>query len=552
MNAKGKSKTTIDSKTPINVNFPYISIKVKEIGNLPNIIYGHTQYSLVITTTIDGATLKPMNNNPFFPCRQKVTHKSDWEFQIQLVTLRELKDFVNLSSEFIIVKLIEEVKPPDNPADSAEFFLPSVTELGAMVIHVEDMIRNKGNVIKTQVFYGEEVTPLKKTWTNSPFMKYSLSLVDIEVPKEFDDFLSFEITFDSIINLPTENDFILELKLPYSEHKYKTIETQFNVSTEKMIYKNYTRLAEYPENLKYSKVLVESKKDLRGFDVPDDMILREIFKDNTIIQQNGLQRFLIPSSVLSLICQQESLTLNLTVSSKLTARKSVLNGKYNLKAFLESETCNYKAAIPVFSIISSKLKKTFIEDPVYDSEGFNACVVLDFKISSPIGRLPPVDPNIEINYKKLAKLKSDCEQNISKYLKLKTVDFVQNYQKNFKAKYLKQSDSLTNLKVFDNFYIYNEKDLLTAAMNYLSVNRSKYGNFRNLEVRKRCFIDLSDVTKDIVFKLDDRSSLPVPCTKELFELGYIEEANIIHIMVRFLFIYIYFIPFVLYTIFYIM
>lgn len=537
MSKKVKSKTVVDSKPKEPEILPYISLIVKEIGNLPNVFVGQTRYFLTISTTIEKAEIRPISNNPLYPCREKVTHKSNWEWQLYLPSLTDLSDFFKLSAEFIVIQITEEIEPPVNPADSTDMIAPRITELGTMVISLDNLFQNKGNITRTQIFYGEEEVPLKKTWTNSPFMKYFMKLNDIEVPIGFEENIFLEITFDSILNLPVnpdQNNFLLELSLPFCEDSSKTLLTKLESKAEQHVYKNFTRLAQFSERLKYSHIHVNDTKRLDEFSFPENLNIRENFEENTIFPQNTLQKILLTLPAISNICHQECLTLQLISTPNLNIKgekKIIFNGKFNLNEFLESEIVNLKMAVPLSTLITSKTKKSVIERPVSDYEGFNSCVLLEFNLSAPVGKLPPVDPNIEINSKELARVTNICEKNISKLLKLKTIDFVQNYQKNYKIKYLRQADNLTNLKVFDNFYIYNEKDLLTAAVNYLSVNRSKYGDFRNKEVRKKCFIDLSDFTNEVVFKLDDRSPLPEPCTKELFELGYLEEANSIHIMV---------------------
>lgn len=528
---KSKTNTTIPSvaSTAVEKKCPYLSLTVKEIGNLPNVAIGQTSYILNLSSTLEGTQFQAIDNRLLYPCQEKVTHRTEWKWQLNLPFLKRPCDFSNLSTEFLVVQLIEEVGPPANPSESTNLVTARVTELGSLVITIEELLLNEGSITKTQIFHGEEVVPLKATWTNSPFIKYNLSLaVDILTPPDFKDSTALEITFDGILNLPIEEneyDLILELSLPYSDDNGETFyKPRFETTAKRSIYKSFSKLARYPENIKYTKCLVDSKRSLQDYYLPPDTILREKFEDNTFIAQNTYQRFLFPTNVLKSICEQEQITMELILNPKMltkTSKKTVFTGNFCLKTFLEKETTNYKAIVPFSEQIS-------------DKDGYNAVVLLDFNLSSQISNEPFIDPQIEINAAKYAREKAICEQNISKYLKMKCQDFVQNYQRNFKLKYLKQSENLTNLKAFDNFYIYSEKHFLTAAVNYLSVSRAKYGNFRDIEVRKKCFIDVCDFTEDVVFKLDERALLPTPCEKELFEMGYIDEANGIYIMVRLL------------------
>lgn len=527
MSKKRKSKTnTISSMSSFDlVKCPYLSFTVKEIGNLPNCVIGQTNYTLNLSSTLEGAHFQAVNNKPLYPCHEKVTHRIDWEWNLKLPFLKSLGDILKLSAEFLVVQLLEEVVHATNPSDSQNLVEARITELGKMVISTENMLLSGGNIKKTQIFY-EEVVPRKLTWTNSPFIKYNMNLVDFEIPPDFQDSTTLEITFDSILNLPidhNEYDFLLELSLPGTDVEITFDKLRFESTAEKSVYKSFSRLARYSENIKYTKQMVDMSKSLQDYCLSSDVHLREKLEDNNSVPQNTCQRFLLPTYILKKICEQEAITMDLILSPKptsMTLKKSVYMGTFSLNCFLEKEITNHKIAVPLLE--------------VFDDEGYSACVLLEFDLSSQISIEPCIDPQIEIKATKLADQKAICEQNISKYLRIKAHSFVDNFQKQFALKHLRQNEGLTNLKVFDSFYIYSEKHFLTAAVNYLSVNRAKYGNFRDLEVRKKCLIDLCDFTEDVIYKLDERSQLPDPCPKELFELGFLDEANSIHIMVRFL------------------
>lgn len=528
--AKRKSKpSNVAVAKPVveDIKPPYIKFTVKEIGNLPNPVIGQTNYTLKLSSTVEGCTILAVESKLLYPCLEKVTHKTDWEWHLKLPPFKQLDDFFNISSHFIVVQLFEEITVSENPpAEPSDNILPRVTELGSMVINLEDILLNPNGITKTQVFYGEEVIPLKLTWTNSPFIKFNLLLEDIAVPERFSDVTVLEITFDSIVNLPkdvNEYTFLLEVSFPYSNEVNLPFKLQFETAAEKFIYQSYSKLSRYGENIKYSKMMINPKKSLDDFHASSEILIRENIDENSWIPQSTCQRFVLPTPILKAICEQEELTLQLhllpIVITK-SSKKHILSGSFNLNAFLEQEITTRRIIVPLLN-----------KEPLLDKDGYNSCVLLEFKISSHIANEPYIDPQIEIDAAKLALEKAHCEQNISKYLKIKILEFIQNYQKNFKTKYLKQSESLTNLNMFDSFYLYNEKHFLTAAVNYLSVNRGKYGNFRDPEVRKKCYIDLCDFTTETMYKLDDRSPLPEPCPKELFELGYREEAHQIHIMV---------------------
>lgn len=523
-----KSNTIVSTNLLEPEKCPYLSFKVKEIGNLPNAAIGQTNYSLNLSSTLEGLQFQAIENKLLYPCYEKVTHKTNWEWHLKLPFLKIFGDFSNLSSEFLVAQLQEEVERSVNPSDSANQVSPKLTQLGSMVICLEDMLLNGGNMTKTQIFYDEEVVvPLKATWTNTPFIKYNLTLENIPIPPDFQDSTALEITFESIINLPidqNEFDLCLELFLPCTDHDGKTFgNLRFETTAAKSVYKSFSKLARYPDNIKYTKALVNRNSSIQDYYVPPNTLLRENLEDNQKIAQNTCQRFLLPTRILRNICEQEALTMKLTLIPKVllkTSKKRSFTGKFHLGFFLEKKITNLKMIIP-------------FSEPILDEDGYNACVLIEFNLSSHIFNEPFIDPQIEINATKLANEKRICEQNISKYLKIKCQNFVQNFQR-MKLKQLKQqSESLTNLKMFDSSYVYSEKYFLTAAVNYLSVNRANYGNFRDAEVRKKCLIDLCDFTDDVIYKLDERSPLPEPCAKELFELGFIEEANGIHIMVRY-------------------